>query len=113
METLTQSVPPTSMGEDAGVADLESNSRLKASRGLQATGLFMQILAYDMITSTYWLDVRKAQDGQRDFGPAPTALWMGLRKVLPWQQPADDRVGLRRAPQCDRHRAHRNRRVAR
>ena len=94
METLTQSVPPDSMGEDAGVADLESNSRLKASRGLQAVNLYMQILSYDLITATYWLDVRKAQDGQRDFGPAVTATWTGLRKVLPWQQPADERADL-------------------
>src|SRR5262249_834729 len=61
METLTQSVPPDSLGEDSGVADLESNSRLKASRGLQAVNLFMQILSYDLITSTYWIDVRKAE----------------------------------------------------
>jgi histidine ammonia-lyase len=94
METLTQSVPPDSMGEDAGVADLEANTRLKASRGRQAVDLLMQILSYDLITSTYWLDVRKAQYGKPDFGAPVTAVWTGLRKVLPWQQAADERVDL-------------------
>ena len=35
----------------------------------------MQLLAYDLLTATYWLDVRKAEDPKRDFGPAPTAAW--------------------------------------
>jgi histidine ammonia-lyase len=72
METLTQSVSPDSGGEDAGVA----------------------MLAYDMITSTYWLDVRRTQDGTRDFGGPTTAAWSALRKELPWQQTPDDRVDL-------------------
>jgi histidine ammonia-lyase len=94
METLTQSVPPDSGGEDAGVADLEANTRLKASRGRQAVDLLMQLLSYDVITSTYWLDVRKAQDPSRTFGAAPTAAWTSLRQVLLWQQPADERPDL-------------------
>lgn len=94
METLTQSVSPDSGGEDAGVADLEANTRLKANRGRQAVDLFMQMLAYDMITSTYWLDVRRAQDGARDFGRPATAAWTALRQELPWRQRADERVDL-------------------
>ena len=94
METLTQSVSPDSGGEDAGVADLEANTRLKANRGRQAVDLLMQMLAYDVITSTYWLDVRKTQDGTRDFGGPTTAAWSALRKELPWQQKTDDRIDL-------------------
>jgi histidine ammonia-lyase len=94
METLTQSVSPDSGGEDAGVADLEANTRLKASRGRQSVDLLMQMLAYDMITSTYWLDVRRTQDDARDFGGPTTAAWSALRKELPWQETPDDRVDL-------------------
>jgi histidine ammonia-lyase len=94
MQMLTQSVPPDASGADFGVADLEAVSRLKAARGRQAVDLFMQLLSYDLITSTYWLDVRKAQNGARNFGQGPTAAWTALRKVLPWQTPLDERPDL-------------------
>ncbi|OYX46626.1 MAG: hypothetical protein B7Y97_13430 [Sphingomonas sp. 32-66-10] len=91
IQVLTQSVPPDSSGSDFGVADLEAVSRLKANRGLKAVDLFMQLLSYDFITSTYWLDVRKIQTPARSFGPAATAAWTAFRKVVPWQLDQDDR----------------------
>jgi histidine ammonia-lyase len=30
-----------------------------------------------------WLDVRRAQDPARAFGPAPSAAWTALREVIP------------------------------
>ena len=51
----------------------------------------MQLLAYDLLTATYWLDVRKAEDPKRNFAPAPTAAWNAFRKRLPWQQEVDNR----------------------
>ncbi len=91
LQMLTQSVPPDASHNDAGVADLEAMSRLKGSRGRQAVALFMQVAGYDLWVSTYWLDVRKAQDPKRTFGPAATAAWTAFRKVLPWQQDPEQR----------------------
>ena len=65
---------------DFGVADIEAFSRLKAVRGRQVVDLTMQLLAYDLLTATYWLDVRKAEDPKRNFAPAPTAAWVAFRK---------------------------------
>lgn len=76
---------------DFGVADIEAFSRLKAVRGRQVVELTMQLLAYDLLTATYWLDVRKAEDPKRTFAPAPTAAWIAFRNVLPWQQEVDNR----------------------
>ena len=94
MQMLTQSVPPDSSSSDYGVADLEAMGRLKASRGRQALDLFMQLLAHDVLWSTYWLDVRKAQDGTRQYGAPVTAAWSALRKDIPWQQEPDLRGDL-------------------
>jgi histidine ammonia-lyase len=79
---------------DFGVADLEALSRLKAVRGREVVDLTMQLLAYDLLTSTYWLDVRKAENPGRDFGAAPTAVWSALRKTIPWQQDPDTRPDI-------------------
>ena len=76
---------------DFGVADIEAFSRLKAVRGRQVVDLTLQLLAYDLLTATYWLDVRKAEDPARNFAPAPTAAWIAFRNVLPWQQEVDSR----------------------
>ena len=76
---------------DFGVADIEAFSRLKAVRGRQVVDLTLQLLAYDLLTATFWLDVRKAEDPTRNFAPAPTAAWIAFRNVLPWQQEVDSR----------------------
>jgi histidine ammonia-lyase len=88
------SVTPEGNASDIGVADIEAFSRLKAVRGRQVVDLTAQLLAYDLLTATYWLDVRKAQDPKRNFAPAPTAVWIAFRKVLPWQQEVDSRPDL-------------------
>jgi histidine ammonia-lyase len=84
-------VTPEGNAADLGVADIEAYSRLKGTRGRQVVDLTMQLLAYDLLTATYWMDVRKAQDARRDFGAPATAAWKALRKQLPWQQAVDAR----------------------
>jgi histidine ammonia-lyase len=91
MQSLTQSLVPDSNGSDFGVADIEANTRLKAARGREAVDLHMQLLAYDLLTATYWMDVRKIQDGTRSFGGPATAAWQAFRQKLPWQQDLDSR----------------------
>ncbi len=76
---------------DWGVADVEAYTRLKGMRGRQVIDLTMQLLAYDLLTATYWMDVRHVEDGTRQFGAAPTAVWQAFRKVLPWQKDVDQR----------------------
>ena len=91
IQTLTQSVPPDSNAMDAGVADLESNSRVKAARGREALDLYVQLLAHDLLIATYWMDVRQVQDPARSFGKPATAAWQAFRQKLPWQMPLEQR----------------------
>lgn len=88
------SVTPEGNSADFGVADIEALSRIKAVRSREVVDLTMQLLAYDLLTSTYWLDVRKAQNAARNFAPAPTAVWTAFRKKLPWQQEPDLRPDI-------------------
>ena len=94
IQSDAQAIAPEGNASDFGVADIEAYSRLKASRGRQVVDLSMQLLAYDLLTATYWLDIRKAEDPKRNFAPAPTAAWMALRKQLPWQQEVDSRPDI-------------------
>jgi histidine ammonia-lyase len=79
---------------DFGVADLEALTRLKAVRGREVVDLSVQLLAFDLLTATYWLDVRKAESPGRQFAAAPTAVWTAFRKRLPWQQEPDSRPDI-------------------
>jgi histidine ammonia-lyase len=91
IQTLSQSLAPEGIAADAGVADIAALTRLKCTRGQQVVDLTMQLLAYDFWNSTYWMDVRKAQNPSRSFGPVATAAWTAFRKVLPWQQDPETR----------------------
>ena len=74
-----------------GVADIQAQTRLKGSRGQQVVDLTLQLLGYDLWNATYWMDVRKAQDPSRSFGPVPTNTWTAFRQILPWQQDPESR----------------------
>jgi histidine ammonia-lyase len=41
-------------------------------------------LAEDLLTGTYWMDMRKAQNPARAFGGPPTAVWTAFRATLPF-----------------------------
>jgi hypothetical protein len=47
----------------------------------QVVDLTLQLLGYDLWNATYWMDVRKAQDPSRSFGPVPTAAWTAFRRI--------------------------------
>jgi histidine ammonia-lyase len=91
IQSLSQSLAPEGNAADVGVADIQAQTRLKGSRGQQVVDLTMQLLGYDFWNATYWMDVRKAQDPSRSFGPVPTAAWTAFRRILPWQQDPDMR----------------------
>jgi histidine ammonia-lyase len=76
-------VPPEGYGGAQGVEELEAQSLLKSVRAQTAIDDTFRLLAADLMTGTRWLDVRKAQDATREFGPGPTAAWVAFRKVMP------------------------------
>ncbi len=76
-------VPPEGYGGASGVEELEAQSLLKSIRAQTAVDDTFRLLATDLLTGTRWLDVRKAQDATRQFGPGPTAAWEAFRKVVP------------------------------
>jgi histidine ammonia-lyase len=94
IQNTAASVTAEGAAMDFGVADVEAYSRLKATRGRQVVDLTLQLLAYDLLGATNWLDVRKAENPKREFGAAPTAVWTAFRKELPWQQELDERPDI-------------------
>jgi histidine ammonia-lyase len=86
VQSQARSITPEGSAADVGVADTESFTRLKGTHAREVVDLTMKLLAYDLLTATYWMDVRKVQDPTRGFGQAPTAVWTAFRKTLPWQQ---------------------------
>jgi histidine ammonia-lyase len=92
-ELATWAVPvtPTGNASNRGIGDLQSNSVLKTVRARQAVDLAMQVIAYDLLTASYWMDVRKLQNPARNFGQGPAAAWAAFRQVVPFQQAVSDR----------------------
>jgi histidine ammonia-lyase len=68
------------------VEDLQGQTRLKVQRARQAVGTTFDLLAFDLIEGSLWMDVRKTQDSSRGFGATPTTAWAAFRKVVPLAQ---------------------------
>jgi histidine ammonia-lyase len=77
--------PVTPQGQPivSTVEDLQGETRLKVMRARQAVDLTTHLLAQDILVSSNWMEVRKAQDPKRGFGTAPTAALAGLRTAVP------------------------------
>ena len=91
IQNESRSITPEGNAADIGVADTEGFTRLKGTHAREVVDLTMQLLAFNLLTATYWMDVRSAQNPSRKFGQAPTAAWAAFRKVLPWQQDPSQR----------------------
>jgi histidine ammonia-lyase len=72
------------------VEDLQAQTRIKVQRARQAVATTFDLLAFDLLEGALWMDVRKAQDPQRNFGAAPTAAWSAFRQRVPLRHPPED-----------------------
>jgi histidine ammonia-lyase len=86
IQTLENPVTPEGNALIQTVEDLQAQTRLKIARARDLVADTEDLLAEDVLNGTFWLDVRLAQDGTRQFGPAPTAVWKELRASIPLQQ---------------------------
>lgn len=68
------------------VEDLQAQTRLKIARTRQAVDDTFDLLAEDLLTGAYWLDVRRAQDPTRQFGDVVTAVWGAFRETVPFRR---------------------------
>jgi histidine ammonia-lyase len=82
---LANPVAPIENTGDEGIGDLQSESRLKVTRAAQAVDLTLDLLGTDLLTATFWMDVRRAQDPSRHFGLAPDSALAAFRNLVPFQ----------------------------
>jgi histidine ammonia-lyase len=87
--TLQNPVPALGNAIISTVEDLEAESRIKVAKARLAVDTTLQLLGQELLTTTYWMDIRRIQGDQlglsRPFGPGPTAVWRAFREVVPWQ----------------------------
>jgi len=79
-------VTPNGIGVFDGMDDMQAQTLIKVTRARAAVDQSFDLLGQDLLTGTYWMDVREVQNPARSFGAAPTAAWTAFRKVVPFQQ---------------------------
>jgi histidine ammonia-lyase len=82
IQGLINPVPPEGNALIQNVEDMQTQTRLKVTRARTAVDDTVDLLAEDLLTGTYWLDLRKAQNPSRAFGASPTAVWTAFRAAL-------------------------------
>ena len=82
-------VPPEGYGGPTGTEDLEAQTRIKGWRAINVVDNMFRLLVNDLNNGIRWLEVRKAMDPAREFGPAADAVWGAYRQLIPREgQPA-------------------------
>ncbi len=76
------------------VEDMESFTRQRVARARLAVDNSLRLIAQEMLSASYWMEVRKAQNPSRSFGGPPAAALAALRAVVPWQAAPDSRPEL-------------------
>jgi histidine ammonia-lyase len=83
IQSLMNPVAPFGSAIVGTVEDLQAQTRIKTQRARQAVDTTFDLLAFDLLEGSLWLDVRKAQNPARNFGAAPTAVWSAFRQRVP------------------------------
>jgi histidine ammonia-lyase len=91
IQSLINPVAPAGSAIESTVEDLQAQTRIKVQRARQAVGTTMDLLGHDFLQAGFWIDVRRKQAPNRDFGKAPTAAWTALRQAIPLKT-AEQRV---------------------
>lgn len=84
IQGLINPVPPEGNALIQNVEDMQTQTRLKVSRARTAVEDTVDLLAEDLLTGTFFLDLRKSQNPARTFGASPTAVWTAFRSTLPF-----------------------------
>ena len=84
IQGLINPVPPEGNALIQNVEDMQTQTRLKVTRARAAVDDTIELLAEDLLTGTYWLDLRKSQNPSRSFGGSSTAVWNAFRATLPF-----------------------------
>jgi histidine ammonia-lyase len=90
VQSLMIPVAPFGSAIVGTVEDLQAQTRIKAQRARQAVETTFDLLGFDMIQGSLWMDARMAQDSKRTFGTAPTAAWGAFRQRVPLKQDSAD-----------------------
>jgi histidine ammonia-lyase len=83
IQSLTNPVAPFGSAIVGTVEDLQGQTRIKTQRARQAVETTFDLLSFDLLEGSFWLDARKAQGPERSFGAAPTAAWTAFRQRVP------------------------------
>ena len=86
IQGLAQMVTPEGNPISNDVEELQAQTVQKVTRARRVVDDTLLLLGEDLLTATFWMDVRRVQSPGRNFGRAPTAAWTALRQVVPWQQ---------------------------
>jgi histidine ammonia-lyase len=83
IQSLMNPIAPFGSAIVGTVEDLQAQTRIKLQRARQAVETTFDLLSYDLLEGSLWMDVRKTQDPTRSFGAAPTAVWAAFRGQVP------------------------------
>jgi histidine ammonia-lyase len=83
IQSLTNPVAPFGAAIVSTVEDLQAQTLIKVEHARRAVDTTLDLLAQDLLNGSVWMDARHAQNPQRSFGAAPTALWSTFRKAVP------------------------------
>ena len=92
VQNVSRPLSPEGFNIDvSGTGDLEAQTRLKAHNLRLAIDAMFDLMGQDLLTATFWMDLRKLQDPNRSFGDAPTAAWEAFRKEVPFRLTEENR----------------------
>jgi histidine ammonia-lyase len=83
VQSLMNPVAPFGSAIVGTVEDLQAQTRIKTQRARQAVETTFDLLSFDLLEGSFWLDARKTQGPERSFGAAPTAAWTAFRQRVP------------------------------
>jgi histidine ammonia-lyase len=85
IQQLANPVPAQGAALVRQVEDVEGFGRQKVARARLAVDNALRLVAEELLSASYWMEIRREHKPDRSFGVAPAAALGALRTVIPWQ----------------------------
>jgi histidine ammonia-lyase len=91
LKSLANPVPAEGNWTERGIQDVQGLGRLKVAKARLAVDNALYLISQELLSATRWMDNRRVQSPERDFGEAATAAWRAWRVISPCQQDPEER----------------------
>ena len=94
LQALANPIPATVDAERIHPDETTTFGSEKVAKARLALDAALRLIGQELLTASFWMDVRRVQNPERTFGAVPQSVHDAFRTIVPWQAAPNERPPL-------------------